>query len=116
MPAPPESDLQQAEWLRANQAELLAHLASVKQRLARYAHRSDAALITPGPVTPADTVDVRQADRPLALAQLVTAFNLSPFERNTLLLCVGMELDSEMPSLCAAAQAAQFGETHDDMG
>jgi hypothetical protein len=32
---------------------------------------------------------------------------LSPFERDVLLLCAGMELDSSFPSLCAAAQNQQ---------
>jgi len=116
MPASPEPD-PQADWLRANQADLLAHLASVKQRLTRHAGRSDAAAVTLRPVAPAtETGEPPLAGRPPALAQLVTAFNLSPFERDTLLLCVGMELDSELAGLCAASQTEQAGETHEGRG
>jgi ATP-dependent 26S proteasome regulatory subunit len=41
---------------------------------------------------------------PPALDTLCTIFCLSPFERNVLLLCAGVELDSTFGSLCAAAQ------------
>jgi SpoVK/Ycf46/Vps4 family AAA+-type ATPase len=41
---------------------------------------------------------------PSALEQLCTLFSLSPFERNILLLCVGMELDPKFAFLCADAQ------------
>ena len=41
---------------------------------------------------------------PAALDTLCAAFGLSPFERDVLLLCAGMELDSAFPALCAAAQ------------
>ena len=80
--------------------------------------RPDGVVVTLRPMPSADIGEAPRDDRPPALAQLVTAFNLSPFERDTLLLCVGMELDSEMPALCAAAQAHQAGthqagEAHD---
>jgi hypothetical protein len=41
---------------------------------------------------------------PSALEQLCTLFSLSPFERDILLLCVGMELDPNFELLCANAQ------------
>ena len=41
---------------------------------------------------------------PSALKRLCTIFNLSPFERDILLLCVGMELDPNFELLCADAQ------------
>ncbi len=41
---------------------------------------------------------------PSALEQLCTIFDLSPFERDILLLCVGMELDPNFELLCANAQ------------
>jgi hypothetical protein len=40
----------------------------------------------------------------MALDQLRFIFRLSPFERDLLVLCAGIELDSSFPSLCAAAQ------------
>ena len=44
---------------------------------------------------------------PSALKQLCTIFSLSPFERDILLLCVGMELDPKFAFLCADAQGNQ---------
>jgi hypothetical protein len=41
---------------------------------------------------------------PSALETLCTTFGLSPFERDVLLLCAGVELDSTFSRLCAAAQ------------
>ncbi len=41
--------------------------------------------------------------RPLVLESLSAAFGLSPFERDVLLLCAGIELDARFPGLCAAA-------------
>ncbi len=41
---------------------------------------------------------------PPALDTLCATFGLSPFERNLLLLCAGMELDSAFAAQCAAAQ------------
>ena len=41
---------------------------------------------------------------PPALETLCRMFGLSPFERQVLLLCAGMELDSSFSALCAAAQ------------
>jgi hypothetical protein len=40
-----------------------------------------------------------------ALDVVSTAFHLSSFERDVLLLCVGIELDSDFAPLCAAAQS-----------
>ncbi|HEY9132670.1 MAG TPA: AAA family ATPase [Dyella sp.] len=39
-----------------------------------------------------------------ALQLLAQRLGLSDFERNLLLLCIGMELDTRMPALCAQAQ------------
>src|SRR5260370_1615627 len=41
---------------------------------------------------------------PAALDHLIQVFGLSPFERDVLLLCAGMELDGSFASLCATAQ------------
>jgi len=41
---------------------------------------------------------------PPALETLCAMFGLSPFERDVLLLCAGMELDATFPVLCASAQ------------
>ena len=44
------------------------------------------------------------ADPPPALIILSRRFGLSRFERETLLLCAAMELDTRIPGLCARAQ------------
>jgi ATPase family associated with various cellular activities (AAA) len=93
MPTSPPND-----WSDANQAALLASLSAIKRRLAQYAEGKSA----PQPADPKGAAD---AGQPAALDRLVTAFGLSPFERDMLLLCTGMELDGEFPALCAAAQA-----------
>jgi hypothetical protein len=41
---------------------------------------------------------------PPALVELARRFNLSPFERDVLLLCAGLELDTRIAELCARAQ------------
>jgi SpoVK/Ycf46/Vps4 family AAA+-type ATPase len=44
---------------------------------------------------------------PPALLHLCQTFHLSPFERDIVLLCAGMEFDSAWGALCAAAQGDQ---------
>ena len=41
---------------------------------------------------------------PSALSRLCATFGFSPFERDVLVLCAGMELDASFGSLCASAQ------------
>ena len=40
----------------------------------------------------------------MALDALTAAFDLSPFERDVVIMCAGIELDSSFASLCASAQ------------
>ena len=92
-------------WAEANQRYLTAQLAVVREALQRHAARgaeslgsstfeSEQALSEAANVMPA----------PPALDHLCAAFNLSPFERDVLLLCAGMELDGAFAASCAAAQ------------
>ena len=81
-----------------------------------FGHRS--AAVTPpsqasGVVTEpvaADDAKVPEAAAPAdgahvpALKLLAQRLGLSPFERDLLLLCIGMELDTRLPALCAQAQ------------
>ncbi|RME04800.1 MAG: ATP-binding protein [Bacteroidetes bacterium] len=48
--------------------------------------------------------EVAAADPPPALLIMGQRFGLSRFERETLLLCAAMELDTRIPALCARAQ------------
>ena len=45
-------------------------------------------------------------DPPPALVMLANLFGLSPFERDTLLLCAALEFDPAIASLCGAAQGS----------
>jgi AAA+ superfamily predicted ATPase len=80
----------------ANRALLLERVAAVKLMLARHAGLP-LAEASPPPSAPG-------ASRPPALDRIATGLGLSNFECDTLVLCAGMELEAELPALCAAAQ------------
>ncbi len=92
-------------WTEVNQAYLVAEFARLKRRL-----------------QPADgdgTADPERAHQapspPPAIDQLAAVFGLSTFERDLLLLCAGVEMDSDLAARCGTAQglgqraAATFG-------
>lgn len=97
----------QADWPEANQRYLIAALGVVRSALERHVARAQGKGDVPVP-DPALESAVRAAATPLpapsALEVLCTAFRLSPFERDVLLLCAGVELDSDFGARCAAAQ------------
>ncbi|HEY4588514.1 MAG TPA: ATP-binding protein [Thermoanaerobaculia bacterium] len=88
------------DWREANQRHLLAALAVVRAALDRHAG------------VPADGPDPARAlaeaaaamPAPPALEVIGERFGLSAFERDLLLLCAGVELDSGFAACCAAAQ------------
>jgi ATP-dependent 26S proteasome regulatory subunit len=96
------------DWHQSNQRSLMAALAVVRRAVERHAARGQAGEPAkkdagikqetpeqdPGAPHPGDT----------ALGALCAAFELSPFERDVLLLCAGMELDSSFAARCGAAQ------------
>jgi len=95
------------EWPEANQRYLMAAVALVRSALERHTRKSkedanesecdqaaEEMLRAAGEALPA----------PSALETLCAAFRLSPFERDLLLLCAGIELDSNFAVSCAAAQ------------
>jgi hypothetical protein len=94
------------DWTEANQRYLTACLAMVRATLARHVASPDA--------MPA-AADAEQALReaaeampaPAALDTLCDAFSLSPFERELLLLCAGVELDSYLADLCVSSSRGQ---------
>jgi hypothetical protein len=98
-------------WHEANQHHLAVALARLREVLQRHAAREEAPPGQPASapqcgaatsqVTPweADGVAPRSA-----LEVVCSAFALSPFERDILLLCAGIELDASFALLCAAAQ------------
>jgi hypothetical protein len=98
-----------ADWISENQAYLTRALAELKEVLRCHIGR-DAKSVEAGS-------SIRAVERPLcaelanselvggrsALEAVTVAFSLSPFERDVLLLCAGVELDREIAQLCAAA-------------
>ncbi len=95
------------DWLQANQNYLTKSLAVVRGALERHAkyikntHEADEEDNNSQQVS-REAADYMPA--PAALEMLCIVFNLSPFERDVLLLCAGMELDSTFAPLCASAQ------------
>jgi hypothetical protein len=102
--------LESLDWTSANQAYLTRALAELKDVLRSHAPGNAGSPETAahGPV--ADNAQSTECKafavvgRRPALEAVAGAFSLSPFERDTLLLCAGVELDRELAQLCAAAQ------------
>jgi hypothetical protein len=83
-------------WTEANQRYLVAEFARLRDRLlAKDDSRSEDAVL--------DARDMLVS--PPAIDQLCAVFDLSPFERDTLLLCAGVEMDSSLAAACAEVTA-----------
>ncbi|MBD1831979.1 ATP-binding protein [Cyanobacteria bacterium FACHB-472] len=90
---------------QANQHYLMAALAPVRQALQRQARLAQG---KPDKEQEEEYFSPGNGLSPHgALEKLCTTFGLSNFERDVLLLCVGMELDASWASLCAIAQGVQ---------
>ena len=89
-----------ADWTAANQRLLAAEFARLKALLA-------------GTDTAAAIAGVRAAQAampaPAAIDHAAARFAMSPFERELLLLCAGVEMDAELAALCAAARPGSRG-------
>jgi hypothetical protein len=86
---------QDHSWIEANQALLVAEFARIKDRLGgKPGEDSEAALRRARSSMPA----------PPSVDRLCELFALGSFERNTLLLCAGVEMDSTLAALCGEAQ------------
>ena len=86
-------------WWEANQRDLVGHLDRVR------------ALLEGEPVRE-DSADPAVADERYALGRLATAFGLTPFERDIVVLCAGVELDGRFASLVGdllGVRAPTFG-------
>lgn len=85
---------------QANVDYLMDHVARIRQALENHASRTSGEnTITTGAMLP-EIHHERQA----ALDMVCDLFRLSPFERDVLLLCAGMDLEASIGPLCAAAQ------------
>lgn len=85
------SHLQTLSYYQANLAQLRTHLDRIRQYLENALEQKDNHALP-------DLLDENSR-----LAQLCHIFNLSDFERDILVLCVGMELEPDFESLCAKA-------------
>jgi hypothetical protein len=83
----------QAEWTEANRARLVAEFSLLKQRLDSKPDRH----------ADAEVARIR-LEPPAAIDSLAELFALSAFERDLILLCAGVEMDSELASLCGEAR------------
>jgi len=100
-------------WHEANQRYLMASLGCVREALEHLA-RSQAAheSAQPSEQLRRESGEAQRAleeaaeamPSPSALEMLCKMFGLSAFERDLVVLCAGIELDSSFASLCAAAQ------------
>jgi ATPase family protein associated with various cellular activities (AAA)/winged helix domain-containing protein len=85
----------ESSWIEANQALLVAEFARIKDRLSgKSGDDSEAAPQRARSSMPA----------PSAVDRLCGLFGLNAFERSTLLLCAGVEMDSNLATLCGEAQ------------
>ncbi len=90
------------QWLEANQRYLMAALTEVRQILTQRVDSSGdrSEIVT---VKDLEAMAAAMTVAP-AVETLCHLFNLSPFERQVLLLCAGVELDSEIAKLCGQFQ------------
>lgn len=95
------------QWEEANQRYLLAALALVRQRLEeREEHRQEQA--TRVEQLQRDLAEASSSlPAPASLLHLCSAFSLSSFERDLLLLCAGIELESDFRQLCSRLAAPE---------
>jgi hypothetical protein len=89
----------QLSWAEANQTCLVAEFAHLRQKLDATApqHRSEA------PLNILQPQHYEPLDPPSAIDQLAETFGLSKFERQLLLLCAGIEMDSTLAAQCSEA-------------
>ncbi len=89
---------QSGSWLEINQRGLSEALAEVLDRLKRHAAHQESL-----PLSGSEDAG-EGANGPLALDRLCAIFGLSPFERQVLVLCAGIELDAQVAAVCAEVQ------------
>lgn len=97
-------------WLEANQRYLMTTLAEVRQWLELHLERlrhSGKEQHSAVPDMSAELATIAaEMKEPPAIEQICEVFGLTPFERQILLLCAGVELDASLSALC--------GSIHDD--
>jgi len=89
------------EWIDANQAYLVAEFARLKQKLGSKPDQQPDVVTKAVRAVAKARGDLKEAP---ALDRLVELFGLSEFEREILLLCAGVEMDSALALRCAEIQ------------
>ena len=92
------------DWHQANHKQLSAVLTQLRDQLAVWAEPQPRGGSARPRVSLADAVAAAEQAMPApsAIARLVEKFGLTPFERDLLLLCAGVELDPALARLCDA--------------
>jgi MoxR-like ATPase len=111
------ADTGPGDWIQRNQRALIEELGGIRDALERHVAanptpsgsgprplRRLGAAAGPRDLPVGATPD--EPAEPAALDALAGLFGLSPFERATLVLCAGVELDATMPALCAQASGS----------
>lgn len=88
-----QSAITQSDWIEANQTYLAAEFARLRHLLGGEENLRE-------PVAGARAA----LEAPPAIDRLVELFGLSEFERDVVLLCAGVEMDSRLAAQCAEAQ------------
>jgi ATPase family associated with various cellular activities (AAA)/Winged helix domain, variant len=89
-------------WLEQNQAYLSAEFARLRERLSGTQEGSEP---QPEPESQADALRAAMSSPP-AIDVLAQLFGLTGFERQLLLLCAGVDMDSRLAESCAEAQGS----------
>jgi hypothetical protein len=96
-----------ADWLALSQRHLAAALDDVRRKLDLYIASAAGETLPPDKPHLQPLTRALKGQPPMSLEHLCARLNLSTFERNTLLLAAGMELDGRFPALCAAARGGR---------
>jgi ATP-dependent 26S proteasome regulatory subunit len=88
-------------WSESNQRYLTLTLVRIRALLEEWAGSEAVAVTVEDDALRKIAVGMAS---PPAIESLCTLFGLSPFERDVLLLCAGIELDSRISTLCASVQ------------
>lgn len=97
------SEKSKIPWPEGNQAYLVAEFVRLKQHLG--AKTEDGAEVTVRAVQAVKKAK-RALKAPAAIDYLTELFGLTAFERELLLLCAGVEMDSSLAAACAQAQGS----------
>ncbi|MEQ9364400.1 MAG: hypothetical protein RIF32_09165, partial [Leptospirales bacterium] len=103
---------QHTDWLLANEAFLRQHLDRLRLLMEKRARleaasseEADDASNAPAAEGPGSVATSTEADPRFPLHGLCSEFGLSLFERDVILMCAGMELDSNFAAACVEAGA-----------